>query len=76
MLCLIGKSSSGKHGCPFCSAASPYEEKGVIYRLSDLLELNKVYFLKNIKLSQRIFPEVSRKWIRHEKTKGLPKCGQ
>ena len=38
----MGKSSSGKYGCPFCNASSPYLEAGDLYTLGDLLELNEV----------------------------------
>ena len=44
VLCLVGKSSSGKFGCPFCSASSPYDEDGELYTLGTLLDLHKVTY--------------------------------
>ena len=55
VMCLVGKSSgSPKHGCPFCSACSPYSENGVLYTMGDLLDFNQVQksilkILNNIK---------------------------
>ena len=42
VLCLIGKSSSGKYGCPFCSSPSPYSVPGSLYTLEDIANLNRV----------------------------------
>lgn len=40
---LVGKSGgSPKHGCPFCSAGSPYHQNGNLYTIADLLQWNKV----------------------------------
>ena len=43
VMTLVGKSSGKpKHGCPFCSAATPYLERGHLYTLGDLLDLHQV----------------------------------
>ena len=43
VMTLVGKSGGKpKHGCPFCSASTPYSEKGHLYTLGDLLELHQV----------------------------------
>lgn len=43
VMILVGKSA-GKpfHGCPFCSASTPYMENGQLYTLGDLLDLHQV----------------------------------
>ena len=51
VMMLTGKSSgSPKHGCPFCSASSPYVKDGVLYTMGDLLGLHQVkHIFINIK---------------------------
>ena len=40
---LTGKSpGKPSHGCPFCSARTPYLENGDLYKLGDLISLHQV----------------------------------
>ena len=44
LMIMVGKSSgSPKHGCPFCSACSPYLENGTLYTLADLLDFHQKF---------------------------------
>ena len=44
VMILVGKSAGKpKYGCPFCSSAQPFKEKGKLYTLSRLVELNESY---------------------------------
>ena len=44
VMILMGKSSGKpKFGCPFCSAAQPFKEKGQLYTLSRLVELHQAF---------------------------------
>ena len=50
---LAGKSS-GKptHGCPYCSASTPYKDDGVLYDKAQLMKLHEVINC-NIKVKLR-----------------------
>ena len=43
MICAGKSNGNPKHGCPFCSASSPYLSNGDLYTLGDLFTLHKVY---------------------------------
>ena len=55
VLCLVGKSASGKFGCPMCSASSPYTEDGELYTLEELLVLHRVKCLIFCSFLNRFF---------------------
>ena len=43
VMILVGKASGKpKFGCPFCSAFTPFLERGDLYTLQDLIKLNEV----------------------------------
>ena len=43
VMILTGKSpGKPSHGCPFCSARTPYLENGDLYKLGDLISLHQV----------------------------------
>ena len=77
VLCLVGKAPSGKHGCPFCSASSPYTDDGELYTLGNLLDLHRVQNISSDYKSTFLFClEVCRKWESAFKAEAVPKCGE